>query len=279
MGVSLAKVPNANARRFSQPIGTRRGSTLAILTSAPIGLGAVIMLGSCSPFGTAIDAGARDAQATNEMDASGADAGGAAQRLVQQKSGSGSNVTFLDLTLPNAPASGDALILAVNSTGTGTEYPVTVTGGGVTWAVVSHSAVHEDHSLWAGFASGSAQATVRLSWSSSQPAAVAHLSEWAGLSAFDASATNSAETSLVSTAASNVVQPGELVFATAGLHAIDVMSPSDGFMPLDAVTVVAGDVKLVQAYRFSSSTGTLSTSWQQASPSDAWDTQIASFRH
>jgi hypothetical protein len=195
--------------------------------------------------------------------------------LVQQTSATKSSTSSVTVTLPAAPRNGDALVLSVAvfaSTGTPT---FTVSGGGVAWSEKSKSSAHVVSTLWVGLGASSGTTSVTVTASSAQTIFIAHLSEWAGVSAFGSSQKSNGS-GPPATASLGVPDGTALIYAAAASHAIDLAPPANGFVGLQ--TVASGDLQIEQAYRLSPPAGSYGTTWNEVSPSgNSWDAHILSF--
>jgi hypothetical protein len=192
--------------------------------------------------------------------------------LVLQQPGSTANAASLVITLAAAPRDGDALVVAVAATD---NTPSSVTGGGVTWALLQRSGLHVPASVWAGFAASAGGSTVTITWATSQRAATALLTEWSGLVTSVNYAVNNG-TALVISTAPLPVTAGQLVFAAAGMHYLMAGTPSNGYVPLDTVGLPGNDDQLLAAYLYATGVGQTATDWTQTAPS-GWDSVVVAF--
>jgi hypothetical protein len=192
--------------------------------------------------------------------------------LVQEQIGTGTGVSELALTLKTPPLLESALIVTIATNGPSDEHPTSITGGGVAWSVVSSSSSHMRTSLWAGFRVSASDSSVTVTWPAAQQSAVAHLSEWRGISATLSQQLSVGTESPVVAPPMTATTRG-LVFATAATHAVEIGPASNAFTDLLGVKIP--DVQLVSAYRVVDA-GTYSTSWVP-STQGGWDAQSCLF--
>lgn len=246
--------------------------------------GALLLAARCAPFASdsgapdsgasdsgALDSGASDGGALDsgaEGSVDGSDAGGAV--YVQERTNTASNTTTLTVTLRSPPANGHALVLVV---GADTAFPSSVAGGGVTtWNKRVQAGAHVATSIWIGLGVSSATPDVTVTWSGQQSAAVALLTEWAGISAFDSPGATSSDRSTTPTVMPFAAQPGQLLFAAAGTQSTASPPMNTGFSAIDGAAS-SGSVHVVGAYLRVGSAGMYGTSWTM-STADGWDAML-----
>ena len=201
----------------------------------------------------------------------GADAGGAS--LIQQTSATASQVMSTMLQFSAVPTSGDALILATNSTHS---TPISVTGGGVDWSMVASSGVHEATSLWAGFAVSSGSMAIVVTWSDVESGVAVCATEWSGLAGILQQATQDGNAQAIITAAATTTVSDALILAAIGMHDHGATLVGNSFTPFPTVALASSDLQLMGAYDRVSVAGSYSASWTQADL-EGWDALIAVF--
>jgi hypothetical protein len=221
---------------------------------------------TCTPFGS-------DTEAKSGAGDSGADAGGAV--LVREGASTGTSTTTLTVALPTRPADGHALVLVVASN---KDYPSGVAGGGIaSWINAAQAGAHVATEIWVGLGVSSATSDVTITWPAPQPAAVALLTEWAGLSALDSPGAAADGKTATPTVAPFAAQPAQLLFAVAGTQSL-AAGPTNGFSAITPATPASnGSVKVVAAYLKVGSAGMYGTSWTMPSPA-GWDTTLVALR-
>jgi hypothetical protein len=186
--------------------------------------------------------------------------------LVQQAANSGSNIGSLTVTLGQAPAQGDVLIVCHDSTSGGAS---TVSGGGVTNWVLCQSTLPADNSeIWAGVVDGGPSSSSLITLGGAPNSASAIVSEWHGISIpldFSSAIAQGIDGSAASPAVSGSVlaNANDLVISTIGVHSgggetiLPVVPPGSAFTPPPP----ADSSIMAATFVVPGATGSVSTSW------------------
>jgi hypothetical protein len=195
--------------------------------------------------------------------------------FVQQKAGSQPDTLSAKVVLPNAPANGNALILAVAAS---IDHPTSVAGGGVTWTQQASSGTHIMTSVWAGFGVANGETTITLTYDRLQSFVTVLVTEWSGISGSGTKKTTTSgltgdvnPTQLDATGA-------KIVFATVGIHNDPTTGPTGtgSLTPLE--TTALGNRQLLSAWGLvTASSSVFAPAWS-SSKSGGWDALVVSFQ-
>ena len=200
----------------------------------------------------------------------------AAAGLIQTATGQASDTREIVVALAKSATIGNALVLVAVSNET---LPLSVSSAGVTWTAMSFSSKQVAVAIWAGFVPLGGSASVTVRWAASpalaQGTALAHLSEWRGLSALGPEVHASGTGGGPITTGSLLAKEGTvLLLAAAGGHTAGIGPPTNGFTALPSIAL--DDYRLDLAYVHAPPAGSYATSWTYPS-TKGWEALLVSF--
>ena len=209
--------------------------------------------------------------------------------FVQQQtlnvSPNGAGVSSLSLTLTNAIAQGDALVLIVADQSQNSSVVNTVTETGATWtkATSTGSTSNGDAEIWYALnVPSSASTTINVNLTGTTNVQIADVSEYSGVAtsgALDKTANANNTSASVSAGSVTPSQSGELVVSDA--YVLNGNStqpaPTNSFTSLLQSPGLSGNYRGYGAYLVDGSSSGISTTWTEPGGAGSWAAAIASF--